>query len=241
MLEKLQLRRSVSQVFQKIFHLADTPGGQILAALQDQEVGDFLSQTLRVPDRRRYIGHIVFRADHGQHAGDAYGAEVVEADRVLEEDGLGGGVTRGSWRVAFDRLYNGLTRLWGEIPILEDTSGHHGRALRVVGGFPQGVGFVKPDVVQQGGRAQDLHVVGDALRCCELLGQGEDPQAVGVPVHRVRPDPGDERLYLLDHRLHGKESSESARSALRAPLVSISARYSLRLSLVSISAWCCTG
>src|SRR5215208_1443839 len=102
MLEKLQLRRGVPQVFEKIFHLADTPGGQILAALQDEEVGDLLPQALRVPDRRRYIGHVVFRAYHGQHAGDAYGAKVVEADRVLEEDGLGRGATRSSRRVAFD-------------------------------------------------------------------------------------------------------------------------------------------
>jgi hypothetical protein len=31
---------------------------------------------------------------------------------------------------------------------------------------------------------------------------------VGVPVDRVRPNPGDERLYLFYYRLHGRESSE---------------------------------
>jgi hypothetical protein len=31
---------------------------------------------------------------------------------------------------------------------------------------------------------------------------------VGLPVDRVRPHPGDERLYLLHHRFHGRESSE---------------------------------
>src|SRR5215213_1351363 len=100
MLEKLQLLRRVSQVLEKIFHLADTPGGQILAALQNEEVGDFLSQTLRVPDRRPYIWHVV-RAYHGQHAGDAYGAQVVEADRVFEENGLRGRTCGRSWRVVF--------------------------------------------------------------------------------------------------------------------------------------------
>src|SRR5215212_10458875 len=220
MLEKFQARRGVPQIFDKSLHLADTLAGQVLAALQDEEVWDLLPQALRVPDRRRYIWYVVFRADHGQHAGDAYGAQVVEADRVLEEDGLRRGVSRSSRRVAFDRLYNSLAGLRGKIPVLEDTAGHQGRALGVVGWFPQGVGLVEPDVVQQGGRAQDLHVVGDALGCCEFLGQREDPQAVGVPVHGVRPDPGNQHLYLFDHRFHGKESSESARSALRAPLVS---------------------
>jgi hypothetical protein len=52
LLEKLQLLCGVSQVFEKGFHLVDTPGGQILAALQDEEVGDLLPQALRVPDRR---------------------------------------------------------------------------------------------------------------------------------------------------------------------------------------------
>src|SRR5919107_5357043 len=123
MLEKLQLRRSVSQVFQKIFHLADTPGGQILAALQNEEVGDFLSQTLRVPDRRRYIWHVVFRAYHGQHAGDAYGAQVVEADRVFEQNGLRGRACGRSWRGGVERPYDRLSRLRGEIPVLEGTAG----------------------------------------------------------------------------------------------------------------------
>src|SRR5215203_346276 len=148
MLEKLQLRRGVPQVFEKIFHLADTPGGQILAALQDEEVGDLLPQALRVPDRRRYIGYVVFRTDHGQHAGDAYGAEVVEADRVLEKDGLRRGAAGSARWMVLDRLYDRLARLRGEIPVLEDTAGHYGRALRVVGRLPQSVGFVEPDVVQ---------------------------------------------------------------------------------------------
>src|SRR5829696_10337612 len=136
MLEKLQLFCSVSQVFEKIFHLTDTPGGQILAALQDEEVGDFLSQVLRVPDRARYIGHVVFRAYHGQHAGDAYGAQVIEANSVFEQNGLGGRACWRSWRVVFDRLYNRLARLRGKIPVLEDTAGHQRRTLRVVRRLP---------------------------------------------------------------------------------------------------------
>src|ERR687889_1640399 len=158
MLEKLQLRRGVPQVFEKIFHLADTPGGQNLAALQDEEVGDLLPQALRVPDRRGYIRHVVFRAYHGQHAGDADGAQVVEADRVFEEDGLRSRTCWRAGRVAFDRLYDRLSRLRGEIPVLEDTAGHHRRALRVVRRPPQSVGLVEPNVVQQGGCAQNLHV-----------------------------------------------------------------------------------
>src|SRR5215211_2487658 len=146
MLEKLQLLRRFSQVLEKIFHLADTPGGQILAALQDEEVGDFLSQTLRVPDRRPNIWHVVFRAYHGQHAGDAYGAQVVEADRVFEENGLRSRTRGRSWRMVFDRLYDHLARLRGEIPVLEDTVGHHRRPLGVVRRLPQSVGFVEPDI-----------------------------------------------------------------------------------------------
>jgi hypothetical protein len=52
----------------------------------------------------------------------------------------------------------------GEIPVLEDTAGHHRRALGVVGRLPQGVGLVEPDIVQKGGRAQNLLVVGDSLQ-----------------------------------------------------------------------------
>ena len=33
--------RGVPQVFEKVFHLADTLAGQVLAALQDEEVGIF--------------------------------------------------------------------------------------------------------------------------------------------------------------------------------------------------------
>src|ERR687889_504122 len=147
MLEKLQLRRGVPQVFEKIFHLADTPGGQILAALQDEEVGDLLPQALRVPDRRRYIRHVVLGAYHGKHAGDAYGAKVVEADRVFEENSLRSRARGRSWRMVFDRLYDRLARLRGEIPVLEDTAGHHRRPLGVVRRLPQSVGFVEPDIV----------------------------------------------------------------------------------------------
>ncbi len=53
--------------------------------------------------------------------------------------------------------------------------------------LPQGVSLVQPDVVQQGGDAQYLRVVGGALRARQVLGQGVDPQAVGVPVDRVLP------------------------------------------------------
>src|SRR5215204_1074157 len=208
MLEKLEPLCGVSQVFQESFHLLDAAAGQVLAALQHEEVGDLLPKALSVPDSRRYIRHIVFRDDHGQHAGDTYGTEVVEADRVLEQDRLGGGAAWGAWRVALDRLYDGLTRLRGKIPVLEDAACHQRRALRVVGRLPQGVGLVEPDVVQQGRRPQYLYVVGDILGGCELLGQRVDPQAVGVPVNGVRPDPGDESLYLFDHRLHSWESSE---------------------------------
>jgi hypothetical protein len=69
----------------------------------------------------------------------------------------------------------------------------------VVGRFPQGVGLVQPDVVQQGGDAQYLRVVGGALRAREVYAQGVNPQTVGMPVDRVLPHPGDECLYLL-HR-----------------------------------------
>src|ERR687889_2700812 len=164
MLEKLQLCRGVSEVLEKGIHLADTSGGQVLAALQDEEVGDLLPQALRVPDRRRYIRHVVFRAYHGQHAGDAYGAQVVEADRVFEENGLRSRARGRSWRMVFDRLYDRLARLRGEIPVLEDTAGHHRRPLGVVRRLPQSVGLVEPNVVQQGGCAQNLHVVGDSLQ-----------------------------------------------------------------------------
>src|SRR5215210_3644552 len=208
LLQELQARCCVPQVCEEIFHLADTPAGQVLAAVQNEEVGDLLPQALRIPDGGRDIRDVVLRADHGQHPGDAYGAEVVEANSVLEENGLRSGAAWHAWRVAFDRLYDRLAGLRGEVPVLEYSVGHKRRALGVVGRLPPRVGLVEPYVVQKGSRAQYLLVVGDVLHHRELLGQGVDPQTVGVPVDRMCPHPGNERLYLLHHRFHGGESSE---------------------------------
>jgi hypothetical protein len=208
LLKQLQPLRGVPQVFEEVLHLADALASQVLAALQDEEVRDLLPQALRVPDGGPYVGHVVFGADHGKHARDAHGAEVVEADRVLQKYGLRCGAARHARRVAFDRLDHSLARMRGKIPVLQDAPGHHSRTLGVVGRFPPGVGFVEANVVQEGGGAQYLLVVGDLFRGRELLREGVDPQAVGVPVDWVCPYPGDERLYLLHHRPHGRESSE---------------------------------
>src|SRR5215217_7277086 len=55
-------------------------------------------------------------------------------------------------------------------------------ALRVVGRLPHGVRLVEPDVVQKCSRAQYLPVVSDVFRSRQVLRQGVNPQAVGVPV-----------------------------------------------------------
>src|SRR5829696_8326928 len=147
LLQELQARCCVPQVCEEIFHLADTPAGQVLAAMQDEEVWDLLPQALRVPDGGRDIREVVLRADHGKHPGDAYGAQVVEANSVLEEDGLRGCAAWHARRVAFDRLYNRLAGLRGEVPVLQYPVGHECRALGVVCRLPPRVGFVESYVV----------------------------------------------------------------------------------------------
>ena len=87
----------------------------------------------RVPDGRPHVRHVVFRADHGEHAGDADGAKVVEPDSIFEQDGLRGGAARNAGRVKFYRLYHRLAGLRRKVPVLEDAVGHQSRALCVVG------------------------------------------------------------------------------------------------------------
>jgi hypothetical protein len=65
--------------------------GDVLAGLEDEEVWDLAPEALGVPDGGPEVGDVVLGADHGEHAGEADDAEVVEGDGVLEEGGLGAG------------------------------------------------------------------------------------------------------------------------------------------------------
>src|SRR5215212_2950374 len=148
-LEKLQLRRGVPEVFEIVFHLADASAGEVFAALEDEEVRDLLPQTLRVPDGRPDVRHVVFGADHGKHPGYTDGTEIIEADSIFQEDGLRGGAAGDAGWVAFYRFDHRLAGLRRKVPVLQDTPGYQRRTLRVVGRLPHGVSLVEPDIVQE--------------------------------------------------------------------------------------------
>ena len=161
-----------------------------------------------MPDGGPHVRHVVLGADHGEHAGEADDAEVVQGDGVLEEGRLGAGAGLGTGRVGLYGLDHGSGGLRGEVSVVQDAPGDRSRPLRVVRRFPPRVHLVQADVVQERRDAQDLRVVGDTLRGGQLLCQGVDPHAVAVAPDRVRPDPRDERIDLFDQGLHLSESSE---------------------------------
>jgi hypothetical protein len=104
--------------------------------------------------------------------------------------------------VVLDGVEDDASGVRGEVSIAQHPRGHRHGAPGVIGTLPHRVGAVQPDVMQEGREAQDLPIVVQTFRTGQLLGEVEDPQAVSVAPDRVRPRPGDQRLYLLDDNLH---------------------------------------
>src|SRR5918998_4231361 len=155
---------------------------------------------------RREIGNVFFDSDHREDSTEAYDAEIVKSDGILEEGGLLVSTGRRARRVVFYGVKDDPRRLWRKIPVAKELRSDRNRAAGVVRTLPQRIGFIQTNVVQERGEAQNLGIVVEPLRFRQLLGQSEHPKTMDVAPDRVRPGPCNEGLYFLDDRLHKHRS-----------------------------------